>query len=162
ADRIVLDGPVDPATFGPDLLAPTGPANENALRDWATWAAARAAEYYLGNTRGEVLSTVRRIIAAAASRPLRGGEYSRDGGMVPLILYTGMGDDRDGARADLAGAVRTLVEAADHGSAQPSGWLAENLLGYLTGQFSQYGSVQAAILCGDVPVQSTVEDHWRA
>jgi pimeloyl-ACP methyl ester carboxylesterase len=161
AGRIVLDGPVDPSGYGPDLIRTSGTANEAALADWASWTARRHATYGLGATTDEVLATVHRLIAAAEDRPLRVGHHRVDGSVVPMVLYIGVVDDREQPRANFAKAVRSLADAAKHGSAAPTAWLDEALTYLMTGIDSAGGSSLSAILCGDVPVRPGIEHYWR-
>ncbi|GAA3091164.1 hypothetical protein GCM10010530_15850 [Kribbella aluminosa] len=72
-DRVLLDGPIDPVPYGPRLLRTIGPANESALRSWATWAAARNSTYHLGRRRRRCW---RRWIGYCGSR---GGAGCRSG-----------------------------------------------------------------------------------
>ncbi|MCX4471790.1 alpha/beta hydrolase [Micromonospora sp. NBC_01655] len=161
ADRVVLDSAVDPATYGARVLRETGPANEAALRDWADWAARHHDRYRLGNTGPRVLATVDRIRAAAARSPLRVGDYRVDAQVLPFLLFNRLSDDRDETHADLAETVRVLRDAATSGGAAPTASLADTLAFALTGAQSATGSVQAAILCGDVPVPRDPEQYWR-
>jgi pimeloyl-ACP methyl ester carboxylesterase len=154
-DRVVLDSAVDPARYGGRMLRDVGPANEAALRDWAAWTARRDDQYGLGATRDAVLATVRDIYRRSANHPLRIGDYEVDAHVVPLLLISGLADDRDDARAALADMVRAL----DRTELTPV--LAENLTFILTGSESTYGSAQASILCADVPVPRDPEVYWR-
>ncbi|WP_238005939.1 alpha/beta fold hydrolase [Dactylosporangium sp. AC04546] len=151
AGRMVLDSAVDPSRYGPSLLRETGRANEAALHDWAAWTAGRHAEYGLGATETAVLSTLDGILAAAERRPVQVGAFRVDPATVRFLLFNGVADDRDGPNADLAASVRVLDSAVRTGSAEPTPSLAEVLAFVLTGAESATGSVQAAILCGDVP-----------
>ncbi|WP_333741058.1 alpha/beta hydrolase [Streptomyces sp. IBSBF 2806] len=167
-DRMVLDGVIDPARYSPRLLVGTEDANERALRHWAAWAAERDAEYGLGATRDAVLATVDRIRRTAAERPLViGGGSSRtyrlDVHTVPFIVFNGLSDDTDEARRSFASSLRTLHQAARGRHAEPDADLAGNLDFLLRGGDggSAYGSVQTAILCGDVPAPRDPEVYWR-
>ena len=167
-DRMVLDGVIDPARYSPRLLVGTEDANERALRHWAAWAAERDAEYGLGATRDAVLATVDRIRRAAAERPLViGGGSSRtyrlDVHTVPFIVFNGLSDDTDEARRSFASSLRTLHQAARRRHAEPDADLASNLDFLLRGgdDGSAYGSVQTAILCGDVSAPRDPEVYWR-
>jgi pimeloyl-ACP methyl ester carboxylesterase len=150
--RMVLDSAVDPDDYGAqDMLADAAPANEQALHDWAAWAAAHDTTYHLGATRGAVLTTVNRVIAAAR-KPLKVGDYRVDDQVVPFVLFNGLDDDRDTASASLAGAVRVLKEAADGRQAEPTPDLADTLHFLFTGVESPASSSQVAVLCGDKAV----------
>ncbi|MFE9092847.1 alpha/beta fold hydrolase [Streptomyces sp. NPDC007264] len=151
-DRVVLDGVIDPHRYGPRLLRGTEAANRHALADWAAWAAARDSAYGLGRTRGAVLAAVEHVRAAAARSPLRLGRHRVDEHTLPIVVFNGLSQDNDTAYADFARAVRDLRSAADGHRVTPSPWLAEALGFVLTGSESAYGSVQSAILCGDVAV----------
>jgi pimeloyl-ACP methyl ester carboxylesterase len=148
-DRLVLDSAVNPDTYGPRLLRQVGAANEAGLRDWARWTAAHP-RYGLGATEAAVLAAVDRIRRGAARSPLRVGGFRLDAGLVASLLLDGLGDDRDEPNADLAATVQVLDRAVRDGSATPTPSLADTLTFMLTGAESYYGSVQAAILCGDV------------
>ncbi|WP_327042180.1 alpha/beta hydrolase [Micromonospora ureilytica] len=160
-DRVVLDSAVDPAEYGARVVREAGPANEVALSDWAEWAARRHDRYGLGSTGGQVLAVVDGILAAAARRPLRVGGYEVDRQSVPYLLLNRLGDDRDETQADLAETVKVLRQAVLSGSATPTASLADTLSFLFTGAESATGSVQAAILCGDVPVRRDPEHYWR-
>ncbi|MFC9278305.1 alpha/beta hydrolase [Streptomyces collinus] len=160
-DRVVLDGVIDPARYGPRLLRGTEAANRHALRDWAGWAAAHDTAYGLGRTRGAVLAAVDAVQAAAARTPLRVGAYRVDEHVVPVVLFNGLSQDNPAAFGDFAQAVRDLRRAAEGRAVTPSPWLAESLRFLLTGDDSAYGSAQTAILCGDVPAPRDPETYWR-
>ena len=159
--RMVLDSAVDPTSYGPRLLRPAGPANEAGLRDWAGWAARRNRQLHLGDSTAAVLATVDRIRARAALRPLRVGPFQLDQGVVTALLLDGLGDDRDEPSADLASRVQVLERAARGLPAPPTPSLAEALTFFLTGSESSYGSVQAAVLCGDVAAPRDPQVYWR-
>ncbi|MEU6388013.1 alpha/beta hydrolase [Streptomyces sp. NPDC046939] len=160
-DRLVLDGVIDPDAYGPRLLRGVGKANRHALQGWASWAAARDATYGLGRTRAAVLATVDRLQAAATRKPLRIGEHRVDEHILPLILFNGLSQDNASAYGDFARAVQDLRRAADRQRVTPSPWLAEVLGFELTGSASAYGSVQTAILCGDVAAPRNPDTYWR-
>ncbi|MDG9673230.1 alpha/beta hydrolase [Micromonospora sp. DH14] len=161
ADRIVLDSAVDPSSYGARVLREAGPANEIALRDWAEWVARHHDRYGLGGTGQQVLAVVDGIYAAATRRPLWVGEYRVDRQSLPFLLLNRLGDDRDEVHADLAETVQVLRQAATSGSATPTASLADTLSFMLTGADSATGSVQAAILCADVPVSRDPGDYLR-
>ncbi|MER7789496.1 alpha/beta hydrolase [Streptomyces sp. NPDC097640] len=162
-DRMVLDGVMSPARYGPTLLRGAEAANEGALRAWASWAAARHGTYGLGTTRGQVLATVRHILDAAAQEPLRiGEEYLLDEHVLPSVFIGGLGSDLDERRADLAGTVRLLARAADREPVEPSEALAGQLEFLLTGAGSASSSQMTAIICGDVAERRGVGSYWRA
>ncbi|WP_344260169.1 alpha/beta fold hydrolase [Streptomyces sodiiphilus] len=161
-DRVVLDGVIDPADYSPRLLQGTAEANEKALRDWAQWAAERDSEWGLGASRKEVLATVHRIVRASAKKPLRIGEtYRVDHHTVPVLLFILLSSDRDEARAALAGSVQVMAEAAERKPVEPTPVLDEVLNFTVTGAASHYGSVQAAIVCGDVAAPRDLNVYWR-
>ncbi|HZX04017.1 alpha/beta fold hydrolase [Kribbella sp.] len=159
-DRVLLDGPIDPVPYGPRLLRTVGPANEDALRSWAAWAAARNPAYGLGATTAQVLASVDRVLRVAGQSGLRVGKYRIDDGLVPLLLFGPLADDRDAARATYAGFVRTLLDAT-HGPVQPGAELGAFLDSVLTPASSQAASAQIAILCGDRAVPRDPQVYWR-
>lgn len=160
-DRVVLDGVIAPDRYGPRLLRGTEAANRHALTGWAAWAAARHTTYGLGRDPRRILATVHRIRTAAGRTPLRLGRHRVDDRMVPVIILTGLSQDNDTAYADLAHAVGDMRRAAQGLPVTPSPWLADTLGFLLSGTESAYGSVQTAILCGDVPAPRAPEVYWR-
>jgi pimeloyl-ACP methyl ester carboxylesterase len=159
-DRVVLDGPLDPATYGPQLLRSMGPANEAALRDWASWAAARNSTYQLGTTTTQVLAKVDRIYQAAAGKGLRIGEHTVDDGALPVVLFGPLADDRDPARAVYTSFVETLLKATN-GPVEPGAELGGFLDALLTPALSQLVSGLIAIPCGDRAVPRDPQVYWR-
>ncbi|MFE6403518.1 alpha/beta hydrolase [Streptomyces alboflavus] len=163
-DRVVLDGALDPRRYTPRLLRGTEAENDQALSDWARWAARRHDTYGLGRTRAQVLAAVDRTIAASA-RGLTVGTapdaFRLDDTTVPTLLAMGIADDTDDARATLGEQVSVLVRAAEGRPTRLSPEFAEALRGYVTGKESHYGSVQTAILCGDAAAPRDPERYWR-
>ncbi|MFH7334176.1 alpha/beta hydrolase [Streptomyces sp. KHY 26] len=160
-DRVVLDGVIDPARYGPRLLRGTEAANKHALRDWADWAAAHDRDYGLGRTESAVLATVERIRSAAERAPLRVGGYQVDDQIVPALVFNGLSQDNASAFGDFARGVRDLRIAAEGHPVAPSPWLAGSLQFLLTGHDSAYGSAQTAVLCGDRAAPRDPETYWR-
>ncbi|MET9699948.1 alpha/beta hydrolase [Streptomyces sp. NPDC006529] len=164
-DRVVLDGAINPADYGPRLLKGSEPENEKALADWAHWAAQRHGAYGLGRTRAEVLATVDRIVAAAARGPLTVGAgadvFRLDDSQVPVLLLTATGDDSDATRAFL-GEQLSVLDAAARGAAPTAlspGFAAT--LRYLLHGGGEPSGVQAAVLCGDVAAPRDPRTYWR-
>ncbi|MEV6168326.1 alpha/beta hydrolase [Streptomyces sp. NPDC051954] len=160
-DRMVLDSAGDPGTYGPRLLQGREVPTEQALRAWASWAAARHAAYGLGASRHAVLATVRRIVGAATDRPLRVGSYEVDEHVVPYLISNGVGSDLEGDRAAFSGAVRVLDKAARGITVAPTPELEGSLQFVLDSASSHYGSPAAAIICGDVAAPRDPEVYWR-
>ncbi|MGW1177812.1 alpha/beta fold hydrolase [Kitasatospora sp. NPDC002543] len=164
-DRVVLDSALDPDRYNPRLMKGTEAANEKAYDDWADWTAARDSTYGLGRTRGEVRATVDGVIAASSREPLTVGTapdtFRLDDSQVPALLFTGMADDTDPARAALAEQAALLARAARGRTAPLPPAFAEFLRSVFTSAGSAVGSVQTAILCGDVPAPRDPETYWR-
>lgn len=163
-DRVVLDGAIDPRRYGPRLLRGAEPENDRALSDWAAWAAMRHDTYGLGRTRAQVLATVDRTIAASARGFTVGTAPDRfrlDDTTVPTLLFMGISDDTDEARAALGEQASVLAKAAQGQPTRLSREFTEVLRSYVTGKDSHYGSVQTAILCGDVAAPRDPERYWR-
>ncbi|WP_395373186.1 alpha/beta hydrolase [Streptomyces tubercidicus] len=164
-DRMVLDGTIDPRKFGPVMLKESAGANERALADWATWAARRDGTYGLGRTRAQVLATVDRLIKTAARTPLTVGTapetFQLDDTQLPLILFFGLDSDTDTSRASLAENVSVLNKAAAGQPTRLSPQFAVILRIALTGEQSHSGSVQNAVICGDVAAPRDPEVYWR-
>ncbi|MFJ6661778.1 alpha/beta hydrolase [Streptomyces sp. NPDC091377] len=162
-ERMVLDGVLDPARYTQTLLADSGPANERALRAWASWAAARDDTYGLGDSREKVLATVERILREADEEPLRIGDFRLDARYAPVVFFMGLGSDLDENRDALAGFVRTMARAADREpDVRPDALLTEVLTFLTTKDGSEQGSVQMAILCGDIAERRGVASYWKA
>jgi pimeloyl-ACP methyl ester carboxylesterase len=159
-DRVVLDGPMDPATYGPRLLRSVGPANEAALRAWASWAAARNSTYHLGTTTKQVLAGLDRVYHAAAGKGLRIGKHTLDDGSLPVVLFGPLADDRDQARAVYTGFVQTLLKATN-GPVEPGADLGGFLDALLSPALSQLVSGLTAITCGDRAVPHDPQVYWR-
>lgn len=159
ADRVVIDGAVDPDRFGPDLLKKVGPVNEAGLRDWAGWVARHPA-YGLGKTRAQVLRTVDEIYASAHRKPLEVGRFRVDEQVLPSIFFGPMADDRDQVNAVLAEDVQVLRKAARGQAVEPTESIADTLTFYQTGAESAYGSAQISIICGDRAADRDIEHYW--
>ncbi|MER6318445.1 alpha/beta hydrolase [Streptomyces sp. NPDC001581] len=163
-DRMVLDGAIDPGDYRPRLLEGAERANEKALSDWAGWAAERHGTYGLGRTRAEVLASVDRVVAASARGPLTIGSgadaFRIDDSQVPLLLFSGIADDTEPARASFGELLSVLVAAAGGApTTLPEGFAAE-LRYALRGEGEPTG-VQSAIICGDVAAGRDPEQYWR-
>ncbi|MEU7136617.1 alpha/beta hydrolase [Streptomyces sp. NPDC046261] len=164
-DRVVLDGAVDPRRYGPRLLQGTEEENERALGDWAAWAAERDATYGLGRTRAQVLATIDRVVAASARRTLTLGTapdtFRVDDTRIPVLIFAGIADDTDEARAGLGELVSAMAKAADGRATELSSKTVEGLRLFLTDKGSHYGSAQMAIICGDKGAPRGPERYWR-
>ncbi|WP_179499955.1 alpha/beta hydrolase [Streptomyces sp. WZ.A104] len=164
-DRMVLDGAIDPRKFGPRLLREAVGENEQALADWAAWAAVRNDTYGLGRTRGQVLATIDRLIEQSASRPITVGTgpdtFHLDDSLVPFVLVAGIDSDTDASRATLGEQVSVLNRAAAGLPTRLSPQFAGILRLVTTGEQSHHGSVQSAVICGDVAAPRDPEVYWR-
>lgn len=163
-DRVVLDGALDPRRYSPRLLRGTEEENDRALADWAAWAARRHDTYDLGRTRDQVLATLERTVRASA-RGLTLGTgadiFRLDDTQVPTLFFMGLGDDTEEARAALGEQVAALAGAARGRPVTLSPEFTKVLRTMTTGVESHYGSVQTAILCGDVAAPRDPERYWR-
>ncbi|PWW63325.1 alpha/beta hydrolase [Actinokineospora spheciospongiae] len=157
ADRFVLDSAVDPTVYGPGLLRRSAPAITAALRNWAGSAAARE----LGADTDAVLATVNRVDQAATRRPLRVGQYSVDGHVLPYLLLAGLYDDSPEAQADLTATVRTLDAAARGVDVTPPPALDRTLAGVLTGAGPATDRAGTPILCADRAVSRDPATYFR-
>ncbi|MFI8887476.1 alpha/beta hydrolase [Streptomyces sp. NPDC053813] len=164
-DRVVLDGALDPRRYNPRLMRGVERENDQALADWAAWAAHRNSVYGLGRTRGQVLATINHLVAASARHPLTVGTgadtFRLDDTQVPFVVFSGTADDTGEARAAFGEQLSVLAEAAAGQPTRLSPQFAAMLRGTLTGEGSRNGSVQTAILCGDVAVPRNQESYWR-
>ncbi|MFF5701396.1 alpha/beta hydrolase [Streptomyces sp. NPDC012794] len=163
-DRVVFDGAIAPADYRARLLQGTERENEQALAGWADWAARRHDTYGLGRTRAEVLATIGRIVAASARGPLTIGTgtdaFRIDDSQVPLLLFSGIADDTDPARAAFGEQISALAKAAEGVPSTLSPEFAAALRYALRGEGEPTGA-QAAIICGDVAAPRDPELYWR-
>ncbi|EFL30183.1 TAP domain-containing protein [Streptomyces viridochromogenes DSM 40736] len=159
--RVVLDGVIDPDRYSARLWRGVEPANRQALKRWASWAADRDAAYGLGRTRDEVLAAVEQVRTAAARIPLRLGDHRLDAHVMPIVVLNGLSQDNDAAFGNFAQGVRDMLRASQGQRVTPSPWLAGVLDFVLTGAKSPYGSVQTAIVCGDNAAPRDPEVYWR-
>ncbi|MFG2994589.1 alpha/beta hydrolase [Streptomyces sp. NPDC048257] len=163
-DRMVLDGAIDPGDYRARLLEGTERENEQALSAWAAWAALRHDTYRLGRTRAEVLATVDGVVAASARGPLTIGSgadaFRIDDSQVPLLLFSGIADDTEPARASFAALLSVLTEAAEGRPTTLPAGLAPGLRYALRGEGEPTG-VQSAVICGDVAAPRDPERYWR-
>ncbi|MFE4520427.1 alpha/beta fold hydrolase [Kitasatospora sp. NPDC056783] len=164
-DRVVLDSALDPDRYSPRLMKGTEAENEKAYDDWADWTAARDSTYGLGRTREQVRATLDGVIAASSREPLTVGTapdaFRLDDSQVPALLFTGMADDTDPARASLAEQMSLLAQAAQGRPTALPPAFTDLLRSVFTPAGSAVGSAQTAILCGDVPAPRDPETYWR-
>ncbi|MFD7584788.1 alpha/beta hydrolase [Kitasatospora sp. NPDC059811] len=108
---------------------------------------------------------VGRVVAAAEREPLTVGtapdDFRLDGSQVPALLFAGLASDLDPARAGLAEQLSVLAKAADGQPTRVSPGFAAFLREAFTSAGSATGSVQTAILCGDVAAPRDPERYWR-
>jgi pimeloyl-ACP methyl ester carboxylesterase len=161
ADRIVLDGAVDPSQFGPGLFSRTGPAAAAALRHWAAWAADHNSQYGLGATTSSVLATVDRINEAAVRSPLRVGKYQVDTHVLPYFLFASLADDSAEAYAAFAADVHVLSDAAHGATADPTPSLEQFLAGVSTGAGAATDRAGTPVLCADRAVSHDPGTYFR-
>ncbi|MFE3029378.1 alpha/beta hydrolase [Nocardia tengchongensis] len=162
-DRMVLDSAVDPARYGSDvMIQDQGAPMEEALDALADWTAARADQYRLGTTRGDVRAVVSGLIEQAARQPIRIGAYDVDEHWLPSVLFGYLHDSR--RFDDAANAVRQLADAAAGQPAEPSADLEQALSGLLTATTDDaIASVESstAVVCGDVSAPRDPAWYWR-
>ncbi|MET9644479.1 alpha/beta hydrolase [Streptomyces syringium] len=163
-DRVVLDGAPDPRRYTPRLMRGVERENERALADWAVWAAKRHAAYGLGRTRAQVLATVDRVVGASARGLTLGTApdvFRVDDTQVPTLIFGGISEDTDSARAAVGEHLSVMARAAKGRPTRLSPEFKEYLKAVVTGRNSPTGSVQTAILCGDVAAPRDPERYWR-
>lgn len=164
-DRMVLDGAFAPGDYRARLMQGTERATEQALSDWAAWAAKRHGTYGLGRSRAEVLATVDRVYAAAARDPLRVGTgadaFRVDDTQVPVLLFTAVADDTDPTRASLGEQLAVLARAAKGAAptALSPGFAAT--LRYVQRGEGEPSDAQIAIICADAAAPRDPRRYWR-
>ncbi|MFI9237168.1 alpha/beta hydrolase [Streptomyces sp. NPDC053079] len=163
-DRVVLDGAIDPRRYNPRLMRGAERENEQALADWASWAAKRHDTYGLGRTRAHVLATVDRIVGTSARGLTLGTApdvFRLDDTQVPTLIFGGISDETDVMRAAFAEQVSVMAKAANGRPTRLSPEFKELLQGTVSSKNSPFGSVQSAILCGDGAAARDPERYWR-
>ncbi|HET7015000.1 MAG TPA: alpha/beta fold hydrolase [Streptosporangiaceae bacterium] len=161
AGRIVLDSAINPAHPGV-AKGSNGPQREQALRDWAKFAALHDSQFHLGSTPSQVTATVYRIYRTAARHPLRVGPFKVDDTIVPALLLDPLSDDSAASSAELASVVISLNRAAQGKPANPSADLLAAVARQLTSSGSAQRSAQTAIMCADAPVPRNPSVYWKA
>jgi pimeloyl-ACP methyl ester carboxylesterase len=161
AGRIVLDSAINPAHPGV-AKGNNGPQREQALRDWATFAAAHDSQFHLGSKPSQVTSTVYRIYRAAGRHPLRVGPFRVDDTIVPALLLDPLSDDSPASSAQVASVVTALDRAAQGKPANASADLLATIARQLTSSGSAQRSAQTAIMCADAPVPHSPSVYWKA
>ncbi|MFD3513455.1 alpha/beta hydrolase [Streptomyces sp. NPDC058657] len=163
-DRVVLDGAFAPGDYRARLLRGTERASEQALSDWAAWAAGRHAALGLGRTRAEVLATVDRVVAASARRPLRVGTgadvFAVDDTQVPVLLFTALADDTDPTREFLGEQLSVLARAARGAAPRALSPQFAATLRYVQRGEGEPSDVQMAIICGDAAGPRDPARYW--
>ena len=161
ACRIVLDSAINPARPGV-AKGSNGPQREQALRDWARFAAMHDSQFHLGRTPAVVLATLYQIYRAAARHPLRVGRFGVDDTVVPAVLLDPLSDDSPANSAELAAIVAALNRAAHGQPARPDPQLLHTLAMQLTSAGSALRSAKTAIMCADAAVPRSPRVYWRA
>ncbi|MFI6295006.1 alpha/beta hydrolase [Nonomuraea sp. NPDC050790] len=106
-DRMVIDSSSDPRATQYELFQKSGRPLEQALDQWARWAADRHERYGLGRTGAQVRAAVRRVVERAERRPPVVDGVRLDPGVLRLLLRQ-LVQHREQDEA-LAGVVRDLA-----------------------------------------------------
>ncbi len=147
-DRFVFDGAADPDRYGIGMFQDMVATNEQALDEWADWAAERDSEYHFGTTRSAVRARIADLIRGAADNPIRIGSYTVDDHLLPVLVFMRIGNPA--RNPELAHTVAQLVDAASGQSVLPDPLLAEDLAIMAAAGPVEF-SGQDAVMCGDVP-----------
>lgn len=148
ADRFVLDSAVDPDVYGPGLFRHNAPAMQDALRQWAGFAAAKDDEYHLGATVPAVLATVDRL-----HRAQQIGAYQVDAEFLPAYLFNRL------AQADYPTLSAELTHFGKAG--ELPGSLETYLHGLVTGEGNPADRYGTPILCADRPASRDAGTYYR-
>ncbi|CCH28150.1 alpha/beta hydrolase [Actinosynnema sp. NPDC047251] len=158
-DRFVLDSAIDPARYGPSLLADTGKVNEAALDRWAEWTARRDGEHHLGTTAKQVRAAVEGLIAGSAKQPIRIGGHTVDAKLLPVLYFILL--DRPDRYGPTAAATRNLLEAAAGRQVAIDPLVEGSLLALTSGQAAPDADGQTAVTCGDVAYPGNPDKYWN-
>ncbi|WP_328390825.1 alpha/beta fold hydrolase [Nocardia sp. NBC_00416] len=155
-DRMVLDSAVDPDRYWTGLVQDWGPADETALDDWASWAAARDSTYRLGRTGPEVRGTVEGLYQRVAAAPVVVDGYPVDDRVLPFLLHNLLRSFQ--VNETLAATVRDIRDAvAGDSTSSPESGLRDVLAELHTGE----NSALMVIACGDVAAPADPEWYRR-
>ncbi|MEV0675283.1 alpha/beta hydrolase [Actinosynnema sp. NPDC050436] len=158
-DRLVLDSAIDPAEYPLRMFQGMARPNEEALDDWADWAAARDAELHFGTTRAQVRALVEGLVRQASREPFRLGRYRVDHLLLQVLYFTPLMDSR--LDADFASWVRAFQDAAE-GRATPVPASLEEILAVVFPQRPTPGDAgQLAVICGDGAFPRDPEWYWE-
>lgn len=160
-DRLVLDSAPDPAKYGVEMFQDMGQANEKAVDDFAAWAAQRSDEYHLGSTSAEVRATIEKLIADAATTPIKVGDHQLDDHTLPFLMYVNSTSDTGNETF-----AKVLVQLKELAAGRPVTPMPE-IEGLLSAMFQpELGTgpdfaATLGILCGDVAMPTDPEWYWR-
>ncbi len=160
ADRVVLDGPINPVTYGPQLLEVVGPVQRGQLAGLGVVDGRAELDVRAGGDDSGGAGVGRSGLSARADHELEIGGHKVGEGLLPMLFFVSMNDDRDAPRADAAVLVQTLVKALD-GPVEPRADLGELLDLILSPAMSQMISAQIAIICGDRAAPRDPQVYWR-
>ena len=109
-DRTVIDGNLDPSTWGPESNRGNSPAQVAEQRNWAAWAARHHRTYRLGSTTAQVMHVLDVIGKVAdRGRPVPMGRYQVD---LNSVRSLGLGTDTEETYALWSQLMRLFYDAA--------------------------------------------------
>ncbi|MYY02921.1 MULTISPECIES: alpha/beta hydrolase [unclassified Streptomyces] len=147
ADRIVLDSSTDPTATQYQLFQRAGRPLEEALDDWAGWAALHDGTYRLGSTPARVRAGVEELLDGAERRPVEVSGVRLTAPVLRLVLRQFIQhEEYDPA---LASTVHDLVEAAAGRPVEPGPELAAMLELLTSPELADSMLGGAVFMCGD-------------
>lgn len=147
ADRIVLDSSTDPTATQYQLFQRAGQPLEEALDDWAGWAALHDGTYRLGSTPARVRARVEELLDGAERRPVEVSGVRLTAPVLRLVLRQFIQhEEYDPA---LASTVHDLVEAAAGRPVEPGPELAAMLELLASPELADSMLGGAVFMCGD-------------
>ncbi|WP_230879854.1 alpha/beta hydrolase [Planomonospora sp. ID67723] len=146
-DRMLLDSPPDPDTYGADGARDNAPALAAEQRNWAAWAARHDDRYHLGATTAQVLASmdvIRRV--ADRGRPVRIGRHRAD---LNLVRRLALGTDAEWTYARWSDMMRLLYDAARGVKVTPTPAQEEVLAILSSTEVNTEAAASAASRCAD-------------
>lgn len=144
-DRMVIDSSTDPSATQYELFQRSGAPAEQALDEWAAWAATHDRAYHLGRTAARVRATVQRLIDGAEHTPLTVDGRRLGAPVLRMLLKLPIQHEEN--NAPLAALVRELVDAA---AGRPAGPQLTAMLRLLESPELENSMVGGALfMCGD-------------
>ncbi|MBT2526382.1 alpha/beta fold hydrolase [Streptomyces sp. ISL-99] len=145
--RMVIDSSTDPAATQYELFQRSGKPAEEALDEWARWAARHHGEYRLGRTATGVRASVQRLLDQAERRPVNVAGHRLGAPVLRMLLKQPI--QHEEKNPALAAIVRDLADAAADKPGEPGPELASMLQLLASPDLADSMVGGAIFMCGD-------------